>query len=64
VRNGRRVPATLSRAEGRALFERAVERNLGITAEEFKRRYERGEYDDIDEPKLMNVLILRQFADE
>jgi hypothetical protein len=37
----------LTREEGRALFEEEVQRLLGISGEEFLRRLDAGEYDDV-----------------
>jgi hypothetical protein len=47
----------LSPEEDRAYFEEAIPRLLGISADEFLRRYDAGEYADIpDTPEYWNVL--------
>ena len=52
---GRRV----SRAEGRAIFDRQARRYLGISGAEFLRRWEAGEYAaDPDQPGVMDLVML------
>ena len=49
--------------EGRTLLDRRARRYLGISGEEFLRRYEAGEYDaDPDAPGLQNVVALLPFV--
>ncbi|HEX9701071.1 MAG TPA: hypothetical protein VGD06_16585 [Acidobacteriota bacterium] len=55
----------LSRADGRELFDRKAREWLGISGEEFVRRYDAGEYDGVDcstKPKLFRLLMLLPFA--
>lgn len=48
---------TLPPEEGRALFEREAQRLLGMSGEEFLRRWDAGEYRDQPEtPELRNVM--------
>ena len=47
---------TLSEEEGRAFFESEVQRRLGISSEEFFRRWDVGEYRDTpDSPENWDV---------
>src|SRR5215210_5234989 len=39
----------LSKEEGREMFDRAAQRKLGISGEEFLRRWDAGDYDDPDD---------------
>lgn len=52
----------VSREEGIALFERQVRRELGISGDEFIRRYQSGELDDLDPSKVIHLSILLPFA--
>lgn len=46
----------ISKAEGRALFESEVQRRLGISSEEFFRRWDEGEYlDTPDTPEFREI---------
>jgi hypothetical protein len=54
----------LTRDEGRALLDRQARRELGISGEEFLRRYKAGEYADIDTPAVARVAMLVHLADE
>jgi hypothetical protein len=46
----------LSKEEGRAYFEEAIPRLLGISADEFFRRYDAGDYADLpDIPEYRDV---------
>ena len=54
----------LDQAEGIKLVDDAARRRLGISGEEFKRRWEAGEYaDNPDRPEVMWVAMLLPFAD-
>jgi DNA-directed RNA polymerase specialized sigma subunit len=57
----------LSKEEGREMFDRAVRRKLGISGEEFMRRWDAGYYDDPDDrtknpPEVMELGMLMDFA--
>lgn len=53
----------LSEEESRRLFDEIARRYLGLSGEEFCRRWERGEYTDTDAlPEVMPVAILRHLA--
>jgi len=57
----------LSREEGREMFVRVARRKLGISGEEFIRRWEAGYYDDPDDrsknpPEVMELGMLMDFA--
>ena len=60
------VRHTLSREESRAMFDREAQHRLGITGEEFLRRWDAGEYRDIpDTPegwRVMDVVFLLPFV--
>jgi len=53
----------LTEAEGRQFFDRAVREELGISGDEFLRRYDAGHYngDDAD-PDLIGLIMLIPFA--
>ena len=70
-----RAPATdradgevrfLSREEGRALFDQRARNLLGISGDEFLRRWDAGEYDamvdDPDHPEIVDLVMLRSFG--
>jgi hypothetical protein len=48
--------------EGREIFDRAARESLGISGEEFLARYDRGFYDDSDDPAVAGVAMLIPFA--
>ncbi len=48
--------------EGRELFNQAAHRNLGISGDEFLRRWDSGAYLDSDDPKVSAVAVLIPFA--
>ena len=49
--------------EGRQILDRAARRRLGISGEEFLRRWDAGEYVEVaDEPNLARVAILIPFG--
>lgn len=57
----------LSQEEGRELFDRAAWHHLGISGEEFMRRWDAGYYDDPDDrtknpPEVMEVGMLMNLA--
>jgi hypothetical protein len=53
----------LDQDEGRHLFDREAQRLLGISGDEFLRRWEAGEYDaDPDRPEIMSLAMLIPFA--
>lgn len=60
------APRELSRAEARALFEEAAQRTMGMSGEEFLRRWDAGEFDGVaDDPDhwaALHLVMLRPFA--
>lgn len=52
----------VSRAEGRALLDRAARRDLGISGDEFLRRLDAGDYDGDEDPAVTSVEMLVPFA--
>jgi hypothetical protein len=52
----------LTSEEGRELFDAAARRELGISGDEFLRRYDAGEYEDEDASPVTNVVMLLPFA--
>lgn len=52
--------------EGRAIFERQAQRTLGISGEEFLRRWDNGEYqpvpDDTEGRKIARMSMMISFA--
>lgn len=57
----------LSREEGRYLLDRQARRYLGISGDEFIRRYDAGEYGDPDDrsknpPAVMRLVMLLPFV--
>jgi hypothetical protein len=53
----------LSRGEGRRLLDRQARRHLGVSGEEFVRRWETGQFDSRrDRPEVMRVASLLPFA--
>ncbi len=47
----------LTPAEGRAFFDAKCRRELGMSGEEFLRRYDAGEFDGIDEDEFGRKVI-------
>jgi hypothetical protein len=43
------LPSVMPIADARALFDREARRMIGVSGEEFIRRWSNGEYDDIDD---------------
>lgn len=58
--------AHLSREASRAFFDREAQRRLGVSGEEFLRRWHAGEYDamvdDPDHPEIMELAAIRSFG--
>lgn len=48
----------LTEAEERAMLERSARQALGISADEFARRWYAGAYRDCDDPKVTQVAML------
>lgn len=48
----------ISRAEGREILERAARRHLDMSADDFIKRWDAGEYDDADDPSVVRVSML------
>jgi hypothetical protein len=65
--NGNTSAQVLSASEGRAMFDRQAQRELGISGEEFLRRWDAGLYRPIpDTPegrKIGRLVMLMPFAD-
>jgi hypothetical protein len=54
----------LDEKASRDLFDELAQRQLGISGQEFKRRWERGDYrHDPDRPEVALVAMLRHLAD-
>ena len=66
AQNGNTSPQVLSASEGRARFDRQARRELGISGEEFLRRWDAGLYRPIpDTPegrKVGRLVMLMPFA--
>jgi len=53
----------LDEEESRRLFDEIAQRYLGISGQEFVRRWERGDYnDDYERPEVIRVAMLRALA--
>jgi hypothetical protein len=52
----------LTREEGQDLFDRRATKLLGISGEEFLRRWDAGEYMDSDDPRVSSLGVLIPFA--
>lgn len=48
----------LTPAEDREVLEREAQRQLGIGADEFARRWDAGDYQNCDDPKITSVAML------
>ena len=49
--------------EGRALFDAAARRHLGISGDEFLAKWDAGEYDDDpDRPEVLRVAMMMPFG--
>lgn len=52
-------PAEYSVEEGREIFDAAAQRHLGISGDEFLRKWDAGEFaDDPDRPEVIEVAML------
>jgi hypothetical protein len=51
-----------TRAEGKAMLNRAAREILNISGDEFLRRWDAGEYEDLDDPAVTRVAMLIPFA--
>ena len=58
----RRHPDEMTDAEEQALREREAQKYLGISAAEFVRRWQAGEYEGVDTPELVRVAMLFPFG--
>jgi hypothetical protein len=47
---------------GREILDKAAQRYLGISGEEFSRLWEAGEYEDDDRPEVTHVAMLLPFG--
>ena len=54
-------PRELTREEGRRLFDEHARRFLGMSGDEFQRRYQAGELDP-DDDNVLRVALLLPFA--
>lgn len=54
----------LSETESWDLFDAAANAYLGLSGEEFLKRWESGYYEDPDRPDVMSVLMLLPFASD
>ncbi|WP_030163439.1 hypothetical protein [Spirillospora albida] len=52
----------VSRTEGADMLHNAARRRLNISGEEFLDRWDRGYYDDTDDPAVADVAMLIPFA--
>jgi hypothetical protein len=52
----------LDDAQSWELFDNAAQHYLGISGEEFLRRWDSGYYQDPDQPEVMSVIMLLPFA--
>ena len=53
----------LSKEEGRAIFEKAAQRYLHMSGDEFRKKWEAKEFgDDPDQPGVMDVAMLLPLA--
>jgi hypothetical protein len=56
------MPRKLTAAEGRQLLDEQARKFLGISGEEFLRRYDAGELNDLDRDDVLRVAMLIPFA--
>jgi hypothetical protein len=54
--------AEVTREEGRAMFDRAAQEALSMSATEFLARWDVGEYEDSDDPAVTRLAMLIPFA--
>jgi hypothetical protein len=52
----------VSHEEGAAMLDKAAQHRLGISGEEFLARWDRGFYEDTDDPAVTEVAMLIPFA--
>jgi hypothetical protein len=52
----------LTHDEGRALLDARARRYLGISGDEFLRRWEAGDFRGVDRPEVMRVVMAIPFA--
>lgn len=57
-----RKAKVLTRKEGKKLLDRQARRNLGISGEEFVRKWDAMEFIDPDRPEVMRVAFLLPFG--
>jgi len=62
-RHGDRRHGYISRAEGRQMFDRGARKYLGMSGEEFSRRYRSGEIPNPDRPEVVRVSMLMEMAE-
>jgi hypothetical protein len=55
-------PDELTPEEERALQEHEAQKYLGISADEFVRRWHAGEYDGVDDSRVLGLAMLFHFA--
>ncbi len=61
--NGHKPKAKiLTRNEGRKLLDREAQRSLGISGDEFARKWNAKEFKDPDQPEIMRVAFLLPFG--
>ena len=61
-RNGKVPLRKLSAVTGRRLFDRQARRLLGMSGEEFARKWKQGDFPDPDRPEIMRVAMLLGFG--
>jgi hypothetical protein len=54
--------AEATRAEGRAMLDRAAQEVLGISGKEFLSKWDAGDYEAADDPAITRVAMLIPFA--
>jgi hypothetical protein len=52
----------VTREEGRAMLDQAAREALNMSADEFLRKWDAGEYEDADDPAVTRVAMLIPFA--
>lgn len=52
----------VTREEGRAMLDQAAREALKMSADEFLRKWDAGEYEDADDPAVTRVAMLIPFA--
>lgn len=57
-----RYPDELTPEEARALQEHEAQKYLGISADEFVRRWHAGYYDGVDDSRILGLAMLFHFA--